>query len=388
MFKHSLEKVRIHGFRGLRNLSLEGLGALNILVGANNCGKTSALEAMSILCNPHDPNEWFRMIRRRDFGGLDETRIQSLRWCFGQSGDLADPDFVFQSSCDMQCEGAFPLRTLHVEYKDIVGRPDEDTLNRIFRHRTAKSDAVELNEEWNGAELSHFVQSVPTTVPPTLFDDPIVVQFWEEDRVGFIRRPGKKRMYLPTATLTPYSYQINELQIRTTTHQMFRSWKDGGSGPSSVLDLIQQFDPNIADIRTASFRGKRPAIYINHKKLGPAPLSVFGDALRRAVLLANTINELQGGGVLLIDEIETGIHVSALQRVFAWLADAARLFNVQVFATTHSLEALDAIAESVPDRIDDLVTFHLEQTDTETLAKRIEGDLLIRLRRERGLDVR
>ena len=132
----------------------------------------------------------------------------------------------------------------------------------------------------------------------------------------------------------------------------------------------------------------RPAIYLNHKRLGPAPLSIFGDALRRAVLLASTLHALKGGGVLLIDEIETGIHVSALQRVFAWLANAAKQFDVQIIATTHSLEAVDAIAQSVNDRIDDLVTFHLDQTEQETRVKRIPGELLLRLRRERGLDVR
>ena len=40
------------------------------------------------------------------------------------------------------------------------------------------------------------------------------------------------------------------------------------------------------------------------------------------------------------------------------------------------------------DRIDDVVTFHLDQTEHETRAKRIYGDLLLRLRYESGLDVR
>jgi hypothetical protein len=37
---------------------------------------------------------------------------------------------------------------------------------------------------------------------------------------------------------------------------------------------------------------------------------------------------------------------------------------------------------------EELVTYHLEQTDEETKVKRIDGDLLLRLRQERGLDVR
>ena len=90
----------------------------------------------------------------------------------------------------------------------------------------------------------------------------------------------------------------------------------------------------------------------------------------------------------MIDDIDAGIHVRALKRVFSWLVKTARDLGVQIVATTHSLEAVDAIALSTQDQIDNLVTFHLEQTEQETQVKRIYGDLLLRMRRERGLDVR
>lgn len=87
-------------------------------------------------------------------------------------------------------------------------------------------------------------------------------------------------------------------------------------------------------------------------------------------------------------EVETGIHVRALQKVFAWLSKAARELGIQIVATTHSLEAVDGIVLSNKDLIADVVTYHLDRTETETRAKRIYGDLLLRLRLERGLDVR
>jgi AAA15 family ATPase/GTPase len=152
--------------------------------------------------------------------------------------------------------------------------------------------------------------------------------------------------------------------------------------------LIREIDEDIEDLRIASFRGGRPSIYLNHKKLGPAPLSIFGDALRRAVLLSSTLPALQDGGLLLIDEVETGIHVGVLKKVFSWLTKAARDLRVQVIATTHSLEALDAIATSFPDPVEDFATFHLDQNQDLTRVRRIPGALLLRLRTERGLDVR
>jgi AAA15 family ATPase/GTPase len=47
MSKGSLESVTIHNFRGLRDLELRDLGQINLLVGINNSGKTSVLEALS-----------------------------------------------------------------------------------------------------------------------------------------------------------------------------------------------------------------------------------------------------------------------------------------------------------------------------------------------------
>ena len=46
-----------------------------------------------------------------------------------------------------------------------------------------------------------------------------------------------------------------------------------------------------------SIQGMRPAIYVEHKRLGQARLSVFGDALQRVVLFAVTIVSLKDGGI-------------------------------------------------------------------------------------------
>lgn len=117
------------------------------------------------------------------------------------------------------------------------------------------------------------------------------------------------------------------------------------------------------------------------------PLSVFGDAMRRCLLLATTMTNLGRGGVLLLDEVEVGIHTDALPKVFRWLADAARQLQVQVIATTHSLEVLDALLASDLSE-EELAAYQLTQTEEHTECKRFSGSALKRLRYERGLDIR
>jgi AAA domain, putative AbiEii toxin, Type IV TA system/AAA ATPase domain len=380
MPKYSLDSVTIDGFRGLRNLRLDGLGLINILVGKNDSGKTSVLEALSILCNPLDPLEWAWMVYRRDFGGIDETRLQSLRWCFPQSGQLADRDFPFEGACSMSCDGTFPLRKLEVSCRDIVsgpglqrdeGKPLESTNEGRLR---GLLDAVN-DEPDRGIEIEHILEWADGE------SETVRDRLWERLPSYPVRHVREKRVMVQS--LTPYSYQINQVQVRSLSRLRFDpdSW-------SSILDLIREFDPDIQEIDIVSFRGIRPAIYLKHRRLGPAPLSIFGDGLRRAVLLAGALLDLKDGGLLLIDEMEAGIHVRALQRVFAWLTKAARELRVQIVATTHSLEAVDGIVVSNKNRIDDVVAFHLDRTEHETRAKRIYGDLLLRLRYESGLDVR
>jgi len=382
MPEYSLDDVTIDGFRGLKNLRLDGLGLINILVGPNNCGKTSVLEALSILCNASDPFEWLWMVRRRDFGGLDETRIQSLRWCFPQHGQLSDPEVTFEGECSMSCSGRFPLRKLRVTYRDLEGEPDPKKVGPKVKRPLLFDEIIEDGQPQRGAEITHYVESVGPLLRSGSFDPhPVVIQVWEDYR-SLPGRTPRRRSVAPTETLTPYSYQINQVQVRTRSRSIF------GPEQDLILNLIREFDPEIIDVKLGSFRGVRPAVYVEHRRLGPAPLSVFGDALRRAVLLAGTIFSLKDGGILLIDEIETGIHISKLHRIFAWLIQIARQLHVQVVATTHSLEAVDALALSTLDGHSDLVTYHLDQTEGETRTKRIDGDLLHRLRSERGLDVR
>ncbi len=375
----SFTQVEIDGFRGLRGLNLEGLGRVNILVGQNNCGKTSVLEALSILCNPKRPSEWLMMVHRRDFGRLDENIVQSLRWCFTQKAETNYDHFI-EASCYFKYAGRFSnqLTVQYVEFMkhQVVELP-------IGENEGGVTEYIDEEYELRATKLRHIFSASYTNTGNTSFDLEVDETYRHALFLVLDRQKEKKEHPLfdiPYEMLTPYSYQLNRLQLKSQSQQLFND---------DVIELLQDFDPDVEAVRIGSFSGERAAIYIKHRKLGEAPLSVFGDAMRRAVLLTSTLLSLKDGGVLLIDEVEVGIHVSALTNVFKWLVESARKLNVQVFVTTHSLEALDAITFSDNDDAEeDIVVFRLKQTEEKTESKRLSGDLLHRLRFERGLDVR
>jgi energy-coupling factor transporter ATP-binding protein EcfA2 len=386
--------LSVDGFRGLRALQVADLRNINVLVGGNNSGKTSVLEALALMANPVDGNEWLQVIRRRDFGGLDESPVVSLRWCFTQAHyvvltPLEEPEY----RCQFGSEGAHPLRLMQSAYrefssgldpKDLVQSPIDPWLvdrSDLFRNPVR---ACTINSQLTWALPS--AQAQDEGARASYPDGSIELRIHEAAsrfdmapaRMGLL---GPWQYRLKCSALLPYSYQLNTFQVSGRSAQLFQD------DTTLMLDLIRQFDPDVLNVEVASFGGLRPAVYIKHKRLGVAPLSVFGDAMRRCLLMATTMTSLGKGGVLLLDEVEVGIHTEALAKVFKWLSDAARQLQVQVFATTHSLEVVDALLAAGLNE-DELAAFKVQQTDERTECKRFSATSLKRLRFERGLDIR
>jgi predicted ATPase len=60
-----IESIKIAGYRGLRDLSIDGLGRINLLVGKNNSGKTSVLEALYLMAARANPAALWQILSRR-----------------------------------------------------------------------------------------------------------------------------------------------------------------------------------------------------------------------------------------------------------------------------------------------------------------------------------
>lgn len=88
----------------------------------------------------------------------------------------------------------------------------------------------------------------------------------------------------------------------------------------------------------------------------------------------------------MIDEFEIGIHKHALIQVAKWLAMATERYKVQVFLTTHSDDAIDALVRAQED-YNNINAYRLEHYKSKILVKRFEGLDLYRLRRELGMDI-
>ena len=117
---------------------------------------------------------------------------------------------------------------------------------------------------------------------------------------------------------------------------------------NKLILLLQIIDNRIEDMRT--FNTKQ-GLYIKLKDTDYEPLSNFGDATRNLIRYFTPIFEKellttnQNFSILLIDEIENGIHYSAHYGFWKNIFKLSKELNVQVFATTHSLEMINAFNE-------------------------------------------
>lgn len=201
---------------------------------------------------------------------------------------------------------------------------------------------------------------------------------WEDER--FINRKNTKKIALPVETITPFSHPIEQLQVGFFSEAIFQDLKP------EVLELITTMDSGIIDLEILSFNGQGPRLDIKHKQTGRSPLSAFGDGVRRLLLMASSIAKVKGG-VLLIDELETAIHTKALYPSFSWLVKWCQRMEIQLFATTHSLETVDEVLDAIQPETD-LVLYRLEPQKLQTQTTRIDGERLQRLRLDLGHEVR
>ena len=118
---------------------------------------------------------------------------------------------------------------------------------------------------------------------------------------------------------------------------------DGDDAP--VIEALQALEPSIARLAfVRDTRGVPRALVAFHGGRKPRPLSALGAGVHRFLGLLLACHGARGG-LLLVDEIDTGLHYSVQTRLWELLAAWSVRFEVQIVATTHSLDCVRAFAE-------------------------------------------
>lgn len=113
----------------------------------------------------------------------------------------------------------------------------------------------------------------------------------------------------------------------------------------ALVRQLQLLNPDITGLEIMTF-AREPAIHgllQNHK---PYPMPWFGDGLQMLFSILLAIFTAPGG-VVFIDEFESSIHYSILEKVWNIISEAAREKDCQLFVATHSKECISAAAVGI-----------------------------------------
>ena len=116
---------------------------------------------------------------------------------------------------------------------------------------------------------------------------------------------------------------------------------------STILTLLKLFDARINSIEILT-----DDIYIGFEGMSQMlSVSMMGDGLRRYLnIVASAANPLID--ILLIDEIDNGLHYSVYKKLWQALFALAEASNKQIFVTTHSKETLVRLNEMLREHPD------------------------------------
>jgi hypothetical protein len=147
-----LTNLHIGGFRGITNLDIEDIQRVNVLFGDNNAGKTTILEAISVLAKPFDWSNWISVARSRDFVGFASSRrisrLEPLMWLFPRPVHVqGNPR---HSSINLSCTGQIHVIDLTADISEVFGSLPESPSSRQF---LSAYDGP-ISEVRTGAELT------------------------------------------------------------------------------------------------------------------------------------------------------------------------------------------------------------------------------------------
>ena len=156
-----------------------------------------------------------------------------------------------------------------------------------------------------------------------------------------------------------------------------------------MLTVLKEYDSNIISINYDKEGSMSDGVYKilskSHRKA--LPLNVYGDGMKKAILLMCAVIKAKNG-ILLLDEFETAIHTSAMDKTFRWILETCKKLNVQVFMTTHSKEAIDKVLKCSPNLKDDISVYTMYKDDEEIAVRRLDGPKAIEVQDEMGLELR
>ena len=313
-----LTELTVKNFRNIERLTVKPLSRFTLIGGKNGVGKTALLEALWLFTGPNQPWIPDRLDR---FRGTHER---------GRSTFFSNIFRNFNTEQTISISGKErdygTNNTLNIIVSDnassIVSPEivDESNLAQaigdkqlLFEYHDGNSDKSLTSSAWwvTQQQMLGPLHTVSEGIQQTQARMP--------EQPGAIFMASRRR-----EDVAVVASRFGTLQL---------------SGHDFVIkDFLRNLEPRLDRFSPITINGV-PIVHAYLDSTPPMPVNLVGEGFGRLFEMSVALGN-QKGGMLLIDEIENGIHHSAMEKVFAALLELAEEFDVQIVATTHSRECI------------------------------------------------
>lgn len=338
-----LGNVTFERFRAFRELRVQGLGRVNLITGKNNTGKSSLLEGIRILATGAALDELQDILKdREEYATGPEAELSAgsgggLRFSglFHGFPDMAERPAPLAISTD----GDIHPREVAMSVSWFSRKRDENG-NLVFNeHRPDEPEGVAsiviMTSE--GVRI-HEIENLRTELS--------------------VLQAGRGPSGVGCFFIGAHSGE--------STAELGALW-DGialSDNEQEVVDALRVIDPHISRVTMVGGYGsrrRRTAFVRTDSIPRPVPLRLFGDGMNR--LFAMVLGLLNARGqLMLVDEFENGLHHTVQLDAWRIIFRLARNLDTQVFATTHSWDAIEAFQQAAAEHPDTGVLLRLARS--------------------------
>jgi ABC-type branched-subunit amino acid transport system ATPase component len=341
-----LESLEIRDFRAFDQLRIERLMRVNLVVGKNGVGKSTLLEAVRLYANRGSLSVIEKILYARDeeaplpaFSGKQEAqnKLLPIKYLFHGREDVGlhrGPLLIGPLSRPAEAlsiEGVF-FYAKGKGYEQITNLDELRTLNKPvvpgLAIRLGSSFRIDQPLDKEDFQASTAISLQPPIAPCVfVFNDGLrmdeTAELWDSIVLTELENDVLKALQI----IDP---DVERVSITTGAIRMVER-TDMSRGPRK-----REKEPEVDRVPIAKMKG-----------LGePVTLLSLGDGMNHLFGIALALVNAKDG-ILLIDEVENGIHYSAQEQLWQLILEVAARLNVQVFATTHSWDCIDAFQRAM-----------------------------------------
>lgn len=328
-----LPSLEIKNFRMLEDFRVEKLGRVNLIVGKNNSGKSSVLEALRIYAGNANRKLLERIAAEHD----EQFRPLGLQ---GSDPDGSVPFASFFSGRGFPVAGGKivigPTATDPDALSIAYGLQEEIEEFTADGGKTIRTRFLASGPEDGNWDLKRFFFCLRVSRRRLTFD----MRLDQPDQSPRIRLPDSAGM--PCSVIPTQFVSVDELANEWDNIAL----TDGQKTVTEALRIIAPEFEGITFVRRDGGAGelRRTARVKLSNCEAPVTLGSLGDGMVRVLQLALKLFPAKGG-LFLIDEFENGLHYSVQEKIWALLFEMATKLDVQIFATTHSWDCIESFAQ-------------------------------------------